>query len=98
MPAFAHFERPKAGPARWRRLTHGAVVEELRSFWQRTPPEKGDVAYIAGRELSWSARLAGHAFTADGFTKTLLGTPGRELEQMREVRPQLAVAPRELVN
>jgi AMP-binding enzyme len=97
MHALAHFERTADGANRWRRLTHGEVIGELRRYWSRTPPRKGDVAYVSAAELSWSVRLASYAFTADGFTRTAVGTPGREAEEIATLEPQLAVAPKSLV-
>jgi acyl-CoA synthetase (AMP-forming)/AMP-acid ligase II len=76
-------------------LTHRDVLRRLR----RAPPraERGDVAYVACAAPTLPMRLALSAFVTDGYTRTVLGTHGREAEQIAEVHPHKIVAPREVV-
>jgi hypothetical protein len=48
----------------------------------------GDVAYFEGTASGPAARLALRAFVADGRTRSILGTPGHEREEIAALRPR----------
>jgi hypothetical protein len=52
--------------------------------------------YLAGR-ATLAARLEVLSFVGDGFTTAVLGTPGRELAEIAELRPQRVSAPEHVV-
>ena len=89
LAAVGYHERANGTPITM--LTQAEVVRRLRSFWLRVPPRDGDRAYITGGHSVSPLCLPLWAFAADGRTSTTLGTPGREAEEMTQLRPHLHV-------
>jgi len=89
LPAVGYHERANGSPLTI--LSHAEVVRRLRSFWSRVPPRDGDRAYITGGRSVSPLCLPLWAFAADGRTSTTLGTPGRESEEIAQLRPHLHV-------
>jgi hypothetical protein len=79
--------------AGWTFMSHAEVLADIASFRARVRPAPGDVAYFLGRGVSRGARIALLSFVADGCTSTFVGTRGRELEELAQVRPQILMAP-----
>lgn len=89
LAAVGYRERANGAPITM--LSHGEVVRRLRSFWSRVPSRDGDRAYITGSHAVSPLCLPLWAFAADGRTSTTLGTPGREVEEITQLRPHLHV-------
>lgn len=89
LAAVGYHERANGAPITM--LTHAEVVRRLRSFWARVPSRDGDRAYITGSHAVSPLCLPLWAFAADGRTSTTLGTPGREVEEITQLRPHLHV-------
>ena len=87
--ALGYVDRPGGGSVRL--LTHADVVGRLRSYWSLVPPRTGDLAYVSGQSDAASWCLPLWAFVADGWTSTVLGTPGREADEVVELQPDLFV-------
>jgi hypothetical protein len=79
-------------------LTQGEAMTRVRAVRRAAPApaKKGDVVYLAGR-ATLAARLEVLSFVGDGFTTAVLGTPGRELAEIAELRPQRVSAPEHVV-
>lgn len=92
-PALCEYVRSIDGDLESQDLTQGEVIERLKRDWLRHPARKGDLAYIAGPEVTLAARLALYAFVADGLSTAVLGTPGREVGEIAALRPDKIVAP-----
>jgi hypothetical protein len=71
--------------------SHAEVMERLRTFWRAVPPSEGDIAYVSGAGAFTSVCLPVWAFFADGRTTTVFGTPGRDAEEIPQVRPHVGV-------
>lgn len=105
-PALGYAVDGRAGDASsWKCASHAEALRGMRDFRSRVAPASmagrpgtsGDVAYVVGDATSMATRLALLSFVADGETVTFLGTPGREAVEMREARPQIVIAPRDVV-
>lgn len=94
MPALGHWQRSNGRSVTF--MTHGELVRRLRAFWAHIPARDGDRAYVPGGSPSLQSCLAVWGFVADGRTTTILGTPGREVDEIAELRPHLYLAPPEL--
>jgi hypothetical protein len=90
MPAIAHLE---ARSASWTFTTHGNVVSRMVEFWDRFPPRRGETAFVVDPGGPASLRLPLWAFVADGESTLVIGTPGREEEELAEVRPGTIAMP-----
>jgi hypothetical protein len=91
--ALAHAERGADGAIVWRSLTHGDVVRQVERFRRRIPSREGDIAYVSGRGLPLATLVALWALVGDEYTTTAIGTPGKEVEEIAELRPHVLVAP-----
>ena len=94
LAAVGYHERANGAPITM--LSHAEVVRRLRSFWSRVPAREGDRAYITGGQSISPLCLPLWAFAADGRTSATLGTPGREAEEITQLRPHLHVLSPEL--
>ena len=98
IPALWHL-RPESGAAsRWDRLTHGAIIDAVRTLWARYPAESPGVAYVADRHITLGTRLALYSLIGDGSTTIAFGTVGRELEEVATLRPWRIVTPPEVLS
>jgi acyl-CoA synthetase (AMP-forming)/AMP-acid ligase II len=84
MPAFAVL----SGDSAFTLVTHRDAVAHVRRFWSAAPARTGDVAYVTGELATVPLRMALRAFIADGRTRSVLGTPGLEREEIAIVRPR----------
>jgi hypothetical protein len=82
--------------ARCEFLTQGEAMARVRAVRAAAPAKKGDVVYLAG-QATLAARLEMLSFVGDGFTTAALGTPGSELAEIAELRPQRVAAPEHVV-
>jgi long-chain acyl-CoA synthetase len=89
--ALGHVERGEGGVA-CRYLLQREVMARLGALG-RGEPRRGSIAYVAAPAASPGVRLALLAFMGDGRTTAALGTPGREPEEIEELRPAELVAP-----
>jgi hypothetical protein len=85
-PALGHVARNGVGTV-WRFLSHREVVRRVQRVWQGARISSGDVAYLEGGAPSLGSILAFLAFSADGHTQVVLGTPGREVEEIEAEQP-----------
>jgi long-subunit acyl-CoA synthetase (AMP-forming) len=92
-PALAHPERHGDGSVVWKLLTHGHIVRQLEHFRVRVPSHEGDIAYVSGGGLPLATLVALWAFVGDEYTTIAIGTPGKETEEIAELRPHVLVAP-----
>lgn len=91
--AVAHVGRNGVGPV-WRFLGHRDVVRRVQRIWAGARISQGDVGYIAGGAPSLFSTLAFLAFSADGHTQVLFGTPGLAIEEIRRSDPtKIVVSP-----
>jgi hypothetical protein len=90
MPAVAHLEGRSAS---WTFATHGNVVSRMVEFWDRFPPRRGETAYVVDAGGPARLRLPLWAFVADGESTLVVGTRGREQEELAEVRPATIAMP-----
>jgi hypothetical protein len=88
-PAIGQIARNGAGP--WRFLSQRDVARAVRQVWLRARIARGDVAYLAGGAPSLATIVAFLAFSGDGHSQVVLGTPGREVEEILETRPSKLV-------
>jgi hypothetical protein len=88
MPAVAHLE---AGS--WSFSTHAQLVHRLVEFWDRFPPRRGETAYVIDPGGPARVRLPLWAFVADGETTMTIGTPGRQTEELAELKPGTIAMP-----
>ncbi len=84
MPAFAVL----SGDSAFKLVTHRDAVAHVRRFWSAAPARAGDVAYVTGELATVPLRMALRAFIADGRTRSVLGTKGREREEIAVVKPR----------
>jgi acyl-CoA synthetase (AMP-forming)/AMP-acid ligase II len=91
-PALGHTEGSN-GTIEWQFLTHAEVARRAEDF-SAVP---GDIAYVSGAHFPLATQLAVRAFVGDGRTTVAIGTPGREMDEIVELRPQVIVAPAEVV-
>ena len=91
-PALSHHDRSVEGRIAWQELTQGEAVERIARLWRARPAQKGDRTYLQVPPLSLALRLTLHAALGDGYTMTVLGTPGRELAELAELGPQRIIA------
>jgi hypothetical protein len=96
-PAIAVAEKFTNGSPTWKYLSHAEVVGQIARFRLRSPSREGDLAYVVGDKVSLPALVAVWAFVGDGQTILAFGTPGREAEQIAELRPHRILAPRQVV-
>lgn len=96
-PAVQHYCRDAGGGLEPVELSQGEVIERLRRDWLRHPAQPGDVGYVTGPAVTLAARLALYAWVGDGYTTAVLGTPGRELAEIAELRPHKVVVPAALL-
>jgi hypothetical protein len=80
----------------WPRATHANMMKMLTELWDRTPAEPGDVAYVVESPSESGLRLALWSLVADGISCITIGTPGAEVSEIQEIRPNIAVLPREV--
>ena len=81
------------GTIEWQFLTHAEVARRADDF----SAAPGDIAYVSGAHVPLATQLAVRAFVGDGRTTIAIGTPGREMNEIVELRPQVIVAPPEVV-
>ena len=74
-------------------LTHGEMVQRLESLGAAWPSGESRVAYLAAGGEPGAICWPLWAFTADGSTSTVFGTPGREVEEVAELDPDFVVGP-----
>jgi hypothetical protein len=79
------------GAARFDFITHREAIAGIRSEWSGAPPQKGDVAYLAG-PATLTARLGLLAGVGDGRTACALGQPELEAADIAELHPQRILA------
>ena len=91
-PALAYTEGSN-GTTEWRFLTQGEVLRRIDDF----APRPGDVAYVAAPHLPLSTLLSLRAFVGDGRTTVVIGTPGREVEEIAELGPNVLIAPSDII-
>jgi long-subunit acyl-CoA synthetase (AMP-forming) len=96
-PALLHATRGTGGTLRWDTLTQGTIMARVAQFWRRHDARHGDLAYIASTEVTLETRLLLYALTGDRFTTVVLGTAGREMEEIAELHPRSVVAPPAIV-
>jgi hypothetical protein len=96
-PAVGLAENDGSGSMAWRYISHGELVGQIARFRLRSPSREGDLAYVVGDKLSLPALVALWAFVGDGQTKIAFGIPGREAEQIAELRPHRIMAPRDIL-
>jgi hypothetical protein len=77
----------------WRFLSHREVVRRVQRIWESARISPGDVGYVAGGAPSLFSTVAFLAFSADGHTQVLLGTPGSAIEEIRASDPTKIVVP-----
>jgi long-subunit acyl-CoA synthetase (AMP-forming) len=91
-PALAHTEGSN-GTTEWKFLSQGEVVRRIEDFRSRP----GDVAYVSASYLPLSTLLALRALVSDGRTTIVIGTPGREVDEIAELCPHVIVAPSDVI-
>jgi hypothetical protein len=80
------------GEPSWRFLSQRDAARAVRQVWLRARIARGDVAYLTGGAPSLGSIVAFLAFSGDGHSQVVLGTPGREVEEIIEARPSKLVA------
>ncbi len=95
--ATVHYERGPQG-LQSEELTQGEIIDRIRSHLTEQPAVKGDTAYIAGPEMTISARLALYAFMGDGYTTAAFGVPGREVADCEELAPDKVILPQAVLS
>jgi hypothetical protein len=92
-PALAHAQSADPGSS-WRFLSHRDVVHRVHRILAQARIAKGDVAYLTRHVPSLATTVTLLAFTADGYTQVVIGTPGSELEEIGMTRPhKIVVSP-----
>jgi len=93
MPAFAVPADGSSHGVEWTLVSHREAVLHVRDIWSAARGGPGDVAYVIGAPVAFPARMALRAFVADGHTIVVLGTPGRDAEEIADVCPRWIVTP-----
>ncbi len=92
-PALTQHDATVPGRVVWQELTQAEAVEQIGQFWKLRPAREGDRTYVEASTPSLPLRLALHASLGDGYTMTVLGTPGRARTDLVEIGPQRIIAP-----
>ena len=87
-PIIHHFVRPYE----YQELDHAHAMERIKERLLEDVARQGDLAYVATSEFTLSLRIALYAFLGGGRTTIVLGTPGRELDEIAELKPAKIVA------
>ncbi len=89
--AVAHVVSVADGAPRREVLTHADVIAKRQGILAKHPSARGAVAYVRPDALSIDAHVALYAFVGDGATSTVIGTAGRELEEIARLGPGMVV-------
>lgn len=91
--ACCHYAGYQDGHVECVELTHAEAFARVVGGWIRPLSRAGERVYVAGPRVTLRTRLAMYAALGDGYSVLVLGTPGHEREEIRELRPGKIIAP-----